>query len=237
MTVYGYARVSTQKQNIERQIRNILAVDPKATIYKDAFTGRVLARPEFVKLIMRAKTGDTIIFDSVSRMSRNAEEGAELYEELFNRGVNLVFIKEPYCNTATYKEAMERQALTVDTGDAATTKMVNQILQAITDYTLYLAKNQIRMAFEQAEKEVEDLRQRTREGLQTAKDNGKVLGAEKGRTNNVKKAINAKEIIRKHNATFGGTLSDSDTQKLCGISRNSFYKYKGELVREMNATA
>ena len=40
-------------------------------------------------------------------MSRNAEEGFRVYEELFNKGIELIFIKEPHINTSTYKEAIK----------------------------------------------------------------------------------------------------------------------------------
>lgn len=78
---YGYCRVSTKKQNIERQERNIKAEYPNAIIIKEEYTGTKLNRPEFTKLIKvineEVKKGNevTLIFDSVSRMSRNAEEG------------------------------------------------------------------------------------------------------------------------------------------------------------------
>ena len=58
-------------------------------------------------LLKLVKEGDTIVFDSVSRMSGNADEGFNAYEELYNRGVSLVFLKEPHINTDTYKQALE----------------------------------------------------------------------------------------------------------------------------------
>ena len=71
--IYGYVRVSTDKQNIDRQIRNILAVDASAKIYQEIFTStKTTGRHEFQKLLNKVQSGDTIIFDSVSRMSRNA---------------------------------------------------------------------------------------------------------------------------------------------------------------------
>ena len=99
--IYGYCRISTKQQNIERQIRNILAEYPKAKLYKEAYTGTKLERPEFEKLLKRLKAGDTVVFDSVSRMSRNAEDGWTLYESLYNKGINLVFLKEHHIDTDT----------------------------------------------------------------------------------------------------------------------------------------
>ena len=105
--IYGYCWVSSPKQNIDRQIRNIKAKYEDAIILKETFTGtKVEGRKEFQKLLNKIKEGDTIVFDSVSRMSRNSDEGFELYERLFNQGVELVFLNEPHINTATYKKAL-----------------------------------------------------------------------------------------------------------------------------------
>ena len=71
MCMYGYCRISQKKQSIERQIRNIKEAYPEAVIIEEAFTGTKIDRPEWNKLYKKAKSGDTIIFDSVSRMSRN----------------------------------------------------------------------------------------------------------------------------------------------------------------------
>lgn len=82
MTIYGYARISTPKQSIDRQIRNIKAAYPKAVILQDEFTGTKLSRPNFDKLLRIVTKGDMIVFDSVSRMSRNATDGFMVYQEL-----------------------------------------------------------------------------------------------------------------------------------------------------------
>ena len=93
MCKYGYCRISQKKQSIERQIRNIKSAYPEATIIEEAYTGTSIDRKEWNKLFKKVKEGDTIIFDSVSRMSRNADEGFTAYEQLFTRGVELVFLK------------------------------------------------------------------------------------------------------------------------------------------------
>ena len=179
-------------------------------------------RREWQKLMKRVKAGDTIIFDSVSRMSGNAEDGFAAYEDLFNRGVNLVFLKEPHINTDTYKKALENNV-------QLTGSNVDYILEGVNRYLMELAKEQIRLAFEQSEKEVEDLHQRTREGIETARLNGKQIGRKKDAKITTKKSIAAKEIIRKHSRDFNGTLSDVEVMQLTGLSRNTYYKYKREL--------
>ena len=91
---YGYCRISTKKQHIERQIRNILEYSPKAVIVQEVFTGtKFQERKELNRLLRLVVKNDRIIFDSVSRMARNADEGSQLYEHLYNTGIELVFLK------------------------------------------------------------------------------------------------------------------------------------------------
>ncbi|MBP3928103.1 MAG: recombinase family protein [Peptostreptococcaceae bacterium] len=226
--IYSYCRISTREQSIERQIRNAKEIYPSCIIIEETFTGtKIYNRPKWNKLLEQVKPGDTIVFDSVSRMSRNAEEGFRVYEELFNKGIELIFIKEPHINTSTYKEAIKG-------GVNLTGTIVDSILKGINEYLLALAKEQIKLAFIQSEKEVLDLRQRTKEGMETARLNGKQIGQVKGTKLITKKSITAKEDIKKHSKDFGGTLKDIDVMKLTGLSRNTYYKYKRELIEELN---
>lgn len=226
--IRAYCRISRKTQNIERQIRNIKEAYPEAIIYQEAFTGtKVTGRKQFEKLIKDTKTGDTIVFDSVSRMSRSAEEGIEQYFEWYNQGVNLIFLKESYINTDVYKSAFGTISKTgVDIADIYI-DATNQVLEL-------LAQKQIEEAFKQAEKEVTDLQQRTREGIQTAKAHGKQIGQVRGATLNVKKKSPIKDEILKKSKAFGGTYTDTDLIKVLGIARNTYYKYKKELLAEEN---
>lgn len=220
--IYGYCRVSTMKQSIKRQIENIKREYPEAVIVEEKYTGTTLDRPEWLKLYKRLQAGDMVVFDQVSRMSRDAEEGFRIYEELFNKGITLVFLKEPHINTDTYKSAME-------TSIPMTGTNVDFILEGVNKYLLSLAKEQIKIAFDQAEKEVEDLHQRTREGIEIARLNGKQIGQPKGAKLTTKKSISAKKIIISRSKDFNGTLSDADVIKLTGIARGTYYKYKKEI--------
>ena len=225
MCIYGYCRISTKQQSIDRQIRNIKNEYSTAVIVTEAYSGTTINRPEWNKLYKKAKAGDTIVFDSVSRMSRNADEGFALYEELYNKDIELVFLKEPHINTATYKKALQNNVSMTGTN-------VDYILEGVNKYLMALAKEQIRIAFEQSEKEVEDLHQRTKEGIATARLNGKQIGQKQGAKLITKKSIEAKEQIKKHSKDFNGTLSDADCMKLIGLARNTYYKYKREMKAE-----
>lgn len=218
-----------------RQVRNITAAYPSAHIVKEAFTGtKIEGRKELDKLLKVLKSGDTVIFDSASRMSRNAEEAIKLYEDLFSKDIKLIFLKEPSINTETYKRALESQIeISLNTGNAATDNFIQSIIESLNRYTIELAKEQIKLVFDQAQKEVDDLHKRTAEGIITARMNGKQIGQVKGAKLTTKKSIAAKEIIKKHSKDFNGSLDDEDVIKLAGISRNSYYKYKREIREEI----
>ncbi len=223
--IYGYCRVSTPRQNIERQERNIKAAYPDAVIAKEVYTGTTIHRKTLEKIVAAVKPGDRIVFDSVSRMSRDAEEGFKLYEKLYQEGVELEFLKEPHINTSVYKKA-------ADSCVEMTGTEVDCILEGINKYLLALAAEQIRIAFRQSEKEVSDLRQRTKEGIETARLNGKQIGQRKGVKLHTVKAAKAQTIIKQHSKDYGGSLSDQECIRLAGISRNTYYKYKRAMKEE-----
>lgn len=228
MKTYLYARISRKSQNIQRQITNLTQKYPDGILIEEAFTGTTLQRPKFERLLKQVKQGDTIVFDSVSRMSRSEAEGIEQYMELFNEGINLIFLKEPHINTDTYKKQIE--GINIPSTD---NKVVNLILEGVTNALKELAKEQIRLAFEQSQKEVDDLRERTKEGIREAKRNGKQIGGVTGKKLTTKKSIEKKKEIQKYSKDFDGTLKDVDVMKLIRISRNSYYKYKKELIEEL----
>ena len=228
---YAYCRVSTPKQKLERQKKNILTKYPDAVIFSEKYTGTTLERPAWKKLQDQAEKDAasgkkvTIVFDSVSRMSRDADEGYTLYEELFEKGIELEFINEPYLNTEVYKNACK---ISIKTGE----EVVDDLLKSLEVFINKLSKKQIKIGFDQAEKEVQDLRKRTSQGMLAAKANGSQIGRVKGKKYVTKKEKEAKEIIKKKSRDFEGTNNDKEVMLLAGISRNTFYKYKRELLNK-----
>lgn len=238
--IIGICRKSRANQNIERQVRNILNKYPNARIIKITCSGaKVIGYKDFEKVIKEVKENKKnknykLVFDSASRMSRDSEGGCELYEDLFNHNVSIEFLKEPQINTDVFRKTLNNQIeLQAETGNEATDKLINTVIQALNDYTIALAKEQIKKVFDEAETELKNIHQRTSEGLLTAKLNGKRVGTPKGTKLTTKKSIEAKEIIIKHYKVFGnGTLNATETMKLAGIDKNTFYKYKRELLEE-----
>jgi len=243
--IYGYVRISTVKQKLQRQIDNIKNLYPDATIIDEAYTGTTTDRPKWNKLVEQIKkesatgTEITLVFDEVSRMSRNAKEGFEDYKMLYDMGVNLVFIKERHIDTDNFRQALQSKVSMTGTD-------VDIILTAVNEYMMKLAERQIEIAFETAQAEVNFLHKRTKEGIKKVQeqnekhiamgeyDKVKQIGQPKGAKLTTKKSIEKKAEILKHSQDFNGTLNDIDCMKLVGVARGTFYKYKREL-RESQA--
>ena len=222
------------KQNLQRQIDNIKSEYPDATIITEEYTGTKIDRPALNKLLKNVKSGDTIIFDEVSRMSRNAADGIELYAELFEKGVNLIFIKEPHINTAVYRDKLDKQIEKLNsTGSRATDKLLESIMSALHEYTIDLAKEQIELAFKTAQAEVDFLHKRTSEGVQKAIAAGKRVGRQQGAKVETKKAKEMKVKIKALSKDFDGTNTDIEVMAITKLARNTYYKYKRLILEEI----
>lgn len=163
-----------------------------------------------------------MIFDSVSRMSRNAEEGFSLYKELYEQNVNLIYLKEPHINTAVFRDTI-KQVIPMTGTD------IDLILEGVNRYLMTLAEKQIYIAFGEAQKEVDDLHQRTKEGIETARRAGKTIGRPAGKSYATKKEKAALDVIRRTSKDFDGSNTDTEVMAITGLSRNTYYKYKRKL--------
>ena len=149
---FGYVRISSKDQNEARQIKNMLDVGVhERDIYIDKQSGKNFDRPQYqaMKDPSRSREGDTIVFDSITRMGRNMDETLKEYRWFVENGINLEFIKEPMINTNS------------ETDDV--------ILKAIQQAVLVILT-----AF--AEKERSDIRVRQAEGIEAAKRKGIKFG-------------------------------------------------------------
>lgn len=230
--IYGYARISTPSQSIDRQIRNIKAEYPDAVITQEAYSGTKIDRPQWTKLVKQAlkdaqKHDVTIVFDSVSRMSRNAEEGIQQYFELYDAGIRLIFLKERHINTDMYRTAVSQSI--PETGN----EIADIYIEATNKVIRLLARNQIIEAFAQSAKEVLDLHKRTSEGMETARLAGKQIGRIEGSTIVTKKQKEMSERIRKMSKDFEGNMKDFEIIEILGIARGTYFRYK-KAMREAN---
>lgn len=94
--LYGYARVSSKEQSLKRQEKELIneGVDKK-NIYKEMASGKSFKdRIEYQRLLDQCAVGDTIIFTSLDRFSRNVAETVKGLETLEKRGIKAKFLKE-----------------------------------------------------------------------------------------------------------------------------------------------
>ena len=106
--IYGYLRISTKHQDISRQRVNILREYPTAILYEETHSGGDYNGCVILdKLLKIVESGDSIVFDSVSRFSRDNVTGPLEYKRLFKDNINLVFLNEPYINTDNYRKALD----------------------------------------------------------------------------------------------------------------------------------
>lgn len=232
MRIFGYARVSTRHQSLDRQIANIRAAYPDVSeIVTEKFTGTKLDRPAWNRLYKKLTAGDTVVFDEVSRMARNAEEGFSTYRELFSRGVTMVFLKESYVNSDTYKASMEAQIPAIDVGgEEAEQELMDGIRDVLNRYIMRLAERQIKIAFSQAEKEVNFLHKRIAEGMEASGAGEKIAKARTGNSYETKKSKEMKVRIVQMAKDFNGTMTDKDVMEVLGLARNTYYRYKKQII-------
>ena len=98
--VFGYARVSTEQQNLDRQL-DMLQKYGVDFIYNEKMTGTKRNRPELEKLLERLTEGDTVVVESLSRLSRSTKDLIWLIETFNSKGVNLVSLKESIDTTTS----------------------------------------------------------------------------------------------------------------------------------------
>lgn len=89
----GYARVSTQDQNLDRQLDNLRAAGCER-IFNEKMTGTKSDRPELRTMLLTLRSGDVLVIDSFSRLSRSTKDLLDLVEKLTGMGVHLVSLKE-----------------------------------------------------------------------------------------------------------------------------------------------
>ena len=98
--IFGYARVSTEQQNLDRQL-DMLQKYGVDFIYNEKMTGTKRNRPELEKLLERLTEGDTVVVESLSRLGRSTKDLIWLMETFNSKGVNLVSLKESIDTTTS----------------------------------------------------------------------------------------------------------------------------------------
>ena len=149
--IYGYIRVSTTEQNLERQRAKMR--DLGARIYSDKASGKDLERPAYAALMQVVKPGDTILFDSLDRLGRNYDDITTEWRRLVGLGVNLKVLDLEFFDSEKFSEM----------GDLGV--CLEDMLLSLLSYV--------------AQTERQKNLQRQREGIEIAKAQGKYKGKKK----------------------------------------------------------
>ena len=176
---FGYARVSTEEQNLDRQLDQ-LKVAGVEKIYKEKITGTKKDRPELQKMLDYAREGDIIVISDLTRLSRSTRDLISISEQLKEKGIELVSLKE-----------------TLDT-TTATGKMMFGMLAVLAQF------------------ERDQISERTKEGLKSARARGKTGGRPTVDKKNIENALVLYD---------DGKVSVSDICTMCNISKNTLYNY------------
>lgn len=98
----GYGRVSTDDQNLDRQIDQLKEFGIESNyIFLEKMTGTKKDRPQLMRLLEYARPGDTIVITDLTRISRSTKDLISLVEDLGSRGINIKSLKESWLDTAT----------------------------------------------------------------------------------------------------------------------------------------
>lgn len=148
--VYGYIRVSTREQNIERQMISLQEAGVnKENIYIDKQSGKNFQRPEYMKMISVVKEGDLIIVKSIDRLGRNYQEIMEQWGIITKeKKVDIRILDMPLLDTTKTKDLLG-------------TFISDVVLQLLS----FVAEN-----------ERDNIRQRQAEGIAAAKARGVRFG-------------------------------------------------------------
>lgn len=240
---YAYCRVSTKKQDIRRQIANIRRAYPTiedSRFVKEVWTGTEMNRPQWLNLRGKLRKGDTVVFDSVSRMGRTAAEGVKEYQELYEQGVDLVFINEPHINTEKYRKGMEEAKQNeIKFEVKVTDPMIDELLGLLEDwlnrFMLYNVQRDIQTAFDDSAKERADLGRRTRDGMSAKGAADKIRAYRTGKHFETERSLKAKIRILENAIQLGGVHNDADVSRLADVSIRTLYRYKCELKKQLQA--
>lgn len=98
----AYARVSTDEQNLDRQIDALVKFGlDKRNIYMEKITGTKREREQLNKMITELQDGDTVIITDLTRISRSTKDLLDIVEQIKSKGASIKSIKDTWLDTTT----------------------------------------------------------------------------------------------------------------------------------------
>lgn len=209
--LYGYARVSSREQNLDRQITALLDAGViERNIFKEKRSGKNFKREEYQNLLNTLKVGDTLIITELDRLGRNMAEVEREYTRItVDRGCYIKIIKEDFLSTT----------------ELAENKIYKDMIQPILLKVIsYMAQREREKILERQQMAYNSM-QRDEKGRLIAK-NGKVIGRQ-ARYETLKE--DEKKLIKDW---INGKISCLRVSKILTISRPTLYKIKREYLEE-----
>jgi DNA invertase Pin-like site-specific DNA recombinase len=198
--IFGYARVSSKDQNLERQLKELEEYGCDR-IYKEKQSGKDFSRPVYQELRSKMRFGDVLVVHDLSRFGRNKEKIRNEWKMLIEEEIDIVVLNMPILDTRKYKE-LEGMG-----------QLVSDIVLTLLSWMVEEERHRIRTA--------------QREGIEIAKSQGKFRGGTKryhAGANGKDKVIYDRIV---HLLQSG--MSVMDIHREVGVARNTIYKIQREL--------
>ena len=209
---YYYARVSSATQNLDRQIKLFkeMGADDR-DIFVEKKSGKNFEdRDEWQKLVLRIRTGDTIVIKNLDRLGRNAKEVREVLLSLAKDNIVVESVDQAYLNSFLKDKLINKEA------DSLAEAMLNAMLDTMLEVDLL-----------RAEWERKELRKRQEEGIQRAKEKGTKFGRAK---NNQFRELFKEYFPKTRNKNSEDYITVKKAIELIGCSTGMFQKLKDEYL-------
>lgn len=210
--IYGYARVSSREQNLDRQITALLNAGViERNIFKEKKSGKNFKREEYQNLLNTLKVGDTLIITELDRLGRNMAEVEREYTRItVDRGCYIKIIKEDFLSTS----------------ELAENKIYKDMIQPILLKVIsYMAQTEREKILERQQMAYNSM-QLDEKGRMISNRTGKVIGRQ-AKYNSLKE--DEKKLIKDW---INGKISCLRVSKILTISRPTLYKIKKEYLEE-----
>jgi DNA invertase Pin-like site-specific DNA recombinase len=200
--IIGYARVSSEGQNLDRQIKD-LKENGCEKIFTEKQSGKDFERPVYREMRSKLRFGDILIVHDLSRFGRNKEEIRDEWKSLIKEDIDIVVLNMPILDTRRYKNL------------EGVGQLVSDLVLTLLSWMVEEERNRIRTA--------------QREGIEIAKQKGKFKGKPTKYHNNAKgkdKLVYDTIInMLEHNESI------MDIHHKTGVSRNTIYRIKDEMKK------
>lgn len=199
--VFGYCRVSSKGQNLDRQLKALLEFGVlKRDIFCDETSGKDFNRPKYKELKGLLQAGDLLVILDLDRLGRNYAEMESEWRILTKEiKCDIEVLNFPLISTSMQGEKLE-------------SKLISDIVLSLLAYV--------------AERERESIRARQREGIECAKNNGKVFGRPK-----IERPNNFSEVFLK---VLHKEITNRCAMKMLGLKPNTYYAFVKEEREKIN---